>query len=500
MKKIQRRWIYAFLSIVLICICGLIFRKPQTVNAETVNAETVNAKRIADIKTGDLLFMGKNAEGYTGLPCWRVLEKDSDGSVLLLSEYLWKGDGTEAGELIHFNTDETKGNLWTKSEAKQWCADFENAVLADVAGLKIKETTKSDAFFQSPDIVTIQYSKQENLLNKDKVFFLSAEEVAKYMPEKNQRIAYLHDGKNAGKAESWWLRSPRENSNVCAGRVFSYGDLGKNFVYEISAARPAFWADLSSIKSITGTENKGRQIWFIDGAEDPHSYAEPEYYWSDDQKTCTAVTSCVICGKEITENVVGTSEIIKKATEKTEGVCSLTATFTNKIFQTQVKHIPLAKQPEKPTSKPEKRIVSGAKYTVAGSVYKVLSPKAKTVSVVKAKNVKSYIISSTVKIESKIFKVVQVEANSLKAAKIDNVTVGKNVKTLKKNAFAGSKVIKVVLKTKNLKKSQIKGCMSGSKVKKVYVKVGTKAQNKKVLKSYKKFFRKSVIGRKVKIV
>ena len=64
MKKIQRRWIYAFLSIVLICICGLIFRKPQT-----VNAETVNAKRIADIKTGDLLFMGKNAEGYTGLPC-----------------------------------------------------------------------------------------------------------------------------------------------------------------------------------------------------------------------------------------------------------------------------------------------------------------------------------------------------------------------------------------------------------------------------------------------
>lgn len=144
--------------------------------------------------------------------------------------------------------------------------------------------------------------------------------------------------------------------------------------------------------------------------------------------------------------------------------------------------------------------MSGAKYTVAGSVYKVLSPKAKTVSVVKAKNVKSYIISSTVKIESKIFKVVQVEANSLKAAKIDNVTVGKNVKTLKKNAFAGSKVIKVVLKTKNLKKSQIKGCMSGSKVKKVYVKVGTKAQNKKVLKSYKKFFRKSVIGRKVKIV
>ena len=493
-KKMQRSWIYTFISIVLICICSFVFRKPQT-----VYAETVNAKNIADIKTGDLLFMGKSGAGYTGLPCWRVLEKDSDGSVFLLSEYLWKGNGTEAGELIHFNADETMGNIWTQSEAKQWCADFEKAVLSDVSGLKIKETTKSDAFFQSPDIVTIQYSKQDHLLNKDKVFFISAEEVAKYMPEKKQRIAYLHDGKNVGKAESWWLRSPRENSNVCAGRVFSYGDLGKNFVYELSAARPAFWADLSSVTSITGAENKEKQIWFINGAEDPHSYTEPEYHWSDDHKTCTAVTSCSICGKEITENAVVSSKIVKEATEKTEGICSVTATFTNKIFQTQVKNIPIAKQPAKPTPKPEKKIVSGAKYTVAGSVYKVLSPKVKTMSIVKAKNVKNYTISSTVKIEGKTFKVVQVEANALKAAKIVKVTVGKNIKTLKKNAFAGSKATKVVLQTKSLKKSQIKGCMKGSKVKTVYVKVGTKAQNKKVLKSYKKIFRKSVIGRKVKI-
>lgn len=109
-----------------------------------------------------------------------------------------------------------------------------------------------------------------------------------------------------------------------------------------------------------------------------------------------------------------------------------TATFTNKIFQTQEKDIPIAKQPAKPTPKPEKKIVSGAKYTVAGSVYKVLSPKVKTMSIVKAKNVKNYTISSTVKIEGKTFKVVQVEANALKAAKIVKVTVGKNIKTLKK--------------------------------------------------------------------
>lgn len=490
-KKTQKRWIYTFMSAVLICICGLIFQKPQMICAETAKAENT-----ADMKAGDILYMGKTAKGYSGLPCWRVLEKDNDGNVFLLSEYLWKGNGTEDGELIHFNADETKGNLWTKSDAKQWCADFENAVLGDVFGLKIKETTKSDVFFQSPDIVTIQYSKQDFLLNKDRVFFLSAEEVAKYMPDKSSRIAYLHDGKNVGKAESWWLRSPRENSNVCAGRVFSYGDLGKNFVYEISAARPAFWTDLSSVASLTGVENKGKQIWFINGAEDPHSYAAPKYHWSDDNKVCTAVTNCNICGKEITENAVASSKVVKEATEKAEGVLSYTMTFTNKLFLTQVKSVPIEKLPAK---NQDKKIIADAKYTVAGSVYKVLSPKAKTVSVVKAKNVKNYIISATVKIKGKTFKVVQVEANALKGAKIAKVTVGKNVKTLKKNAFAGSKATKVVLQTKSLKKSQIKGCMKGSKVKTVYVKVGTKAQNKKVLESYKKIFQKSVIGCKVKI-
>lgn len=80
-----------------------------------------------------------------------------------------------------------------------------------------------------------------------------------------------------------------------------------------------------------------------------------------DHKTCTAVTSCSICGKEITENAVVSSKIVKEATEKTEGICSVTATFTNKIFQTQEKDIPIAKQPAKPTPKPEKKIVSGSK-------------------------------------------------------------------------------------------------------------------------------------------
>lgn len=72
---------------------------------------------------------------------------------------------------------------------------------------------------------------------------------------------------------------------------------------------------------------------------------------------------------------------------------------------------------------------------MTGSVYKVLSPKAKTVSVVKAKNVKSYTISSTIKIAGETYKVTQVEAKAFKGSKVTKVIVGKNVKVLKPNCI-----------------------------------------------------------------
>lgn len=175
-----------------------------------------------------------------------------------------------------------------------------------------------------------------------------------------------------------------------------------------------------------------------------------------------------------------------------------TAIFPDERFQTQVKNISIEKLPSKTETK-SKKITAGAKYTIAGSVYKVLSPKAKTVSIVKAKNVKSYTISSTVKIQGKTFKVTQIETKAFKDSKIVKVTIGKNVKVLKPKAFAGSKVTKVILKTKNLKKSTIKNCMKSSKVKTIQVKVGTKKENKKILKAYKKFFKKSVLGRSVRL-
>ena len=57
----------------------------------------------------------------------------------------------------------------------------------------------------------------------------------------------------------------------------------------------------------------------------------------------------------------------------------------------------------------------------------------------------------------------------------------------------------MVLQTKLLKKSTVKGCFKSSKVKTVQVKVGTKKQNKKMVKNYKKTFTKKNCGKKVKV-
>ena len=454
----------------------------------------------AEIKKGDHVSMGVADDSYVGTPSWIVLDTadtDGDGAAdkaYLLSEYLWKDK--EGSDTLIFN-QMGKGNKWDSSNVKTWCENFYKNVLKESD--LVKETDISDVAYKDG-----AYKEGESKANK--VFFLSAEEAdnAEYFKDNAARMAYFPGEKYAN---AWWTRSTAKMVNR-VGSVSESGTLGNaNIMDNTKWARPAFYMDLTKDICISKSDNEDVTTWSINVEDTGHKYGEPEYIWSEDNSSCEACTICENCGNEINEKGTVTSEVTKEATEQEEGNTAYTATFTNDKFQTQVKNVPIEKLPAKPEPtpepkpepKPEKKIVAGAKYTIAGSVYKVLSPKAKTVSVVKAKNIKSYTISSTIKIAGKTFKVTQVEAKSLKGAKIAKVTVGKNVKTLKKNAFAGSKATKVVLKTKSLKKSQIKDCMKSSKVKTVYVKVGTKEQNKKMVKSYKKIFKKSVVGKSVTV-
>ena len=77
----------------------------------------------------------------------------------------------------------------------------------------------------------------ENILNGDKVFFLSAEEVRKVaygFIDDNARIANYGDS-----AGGWWLRSPHRDYNA-AGVVSASGGVSAEWVNDTNAARPAF--------------------------------------------------------------------------------------------------------------------------------------------------------------------------------------------------------------------------------------------------------------------
>ena len=82
---------------------------------------------------------------------------------------------------------------------------------------------------------------------------------------------------------------------------------------------------------------------------------------------------------------------------------------------------------------------------------------------------------------------------------ITSITLGKKVKKIKKNAFKGSGINTIIVKTKKLKKTSVKGSLKGSKVKTIKVKIGNKKINKQYVKKYKKIFTKKNAGKKAKV-
>ena len=116
-----------------------------------------------------------------------------------------------------------------------------------------------------------------------------------------------------------------------------------------------------------------------------------------------------------------------------------------------------------------------------------------------AKNAKSVKVPDVVSINGKSYNVTQISAKAFTGSKIRTVTLGKNITNINKNAFAKSKTTKLIVKTKQLKKTAVKGSLKGSKIKNVQVKVGNKKTNKKFVKKYKKIFTKKNAGKKVAV-
>lgn len=83
---------------------------------------------------------------------------------------------------------------------------------------------------------------------------------------------------------------------------------------------------------------------------------------------------------------------------------------------------------------------------------------------------------------------------------VTQVVLGSKVTKISKNAFRGTKVKTLQVKTKKLTKKSVKNSLKGSAVKTVKIKVSKKSSiNKKYVKKYKKYFTKKNAGRRVSV-
>ena len=182
---------------------------------------------------------------------WRVLDEQTNTQnegLFLLSDVLL-GTGTNGG--VYFDSTSPYGNAWQGSDAQDWCKTFYSDSLTTQEQSAVLETTKSDTAFTS-STYSVSFAASENILNGDKVFFLSAEEAensAYGFQNDTARIANY--GNSAG---VWWLRSPYADITDRAGVVDDSGRVRRSIVDSDWAARPAFNLNLNSVLFTSAAE------------------------------------------------------------------------------------------------------------------------------------------------------------------------------------------------------------------------------------------------------
>ena len=245
MRNSVKRWIGALLAACLV----MALLPTAALAADTGKAIQLGASNINgyDSTNGyDYIYYGK----WNSSPIkWRVLDTKTnmanatEGDGLFLLSDVLLGTGDYGG--VYFGSTRPYSNAWQGSDAQDWCETFYNDSLTTQEQSAVLETTKSDGAFTSS---TYRFAASENILNGDKVFFLSAEEAensAYGFTDDNARIANY--GNSAG---AWWLRSPFADipySSNYAGVVFSNGRVFNNIVFNDFAARPAFNLNRNSV-------------------------------------------------------------------------------------------------------------------------------------------------------------------------------------------------------------------------------------------------------------
>ena len=147
------------------------------------------------------------------------------------------------------------------SDIQTWCEDFAQNHLTQAEYQALLPTWKSDAAAVIPGLGiplpgamngTVDFGLVENILNGDRLFLLSAEEITNEQygfSDGSSRIAAFK-----GTAEGYWLRSPHiPTFPLDVGFVFGFGavmdfPVNANFMMELGTyARPACNLDIGSI-------------------------------------------------------------------------------------------------------------------------------------------------------------------------------------------------------------------------------------------------------------
>ena len=233
----------------------------------------------SEIQTGDVVCFGTPdaACGFDGK--WLVLDSEHTNTgapgMFLVSLNLI---GSEQGRPLLFRdigdvsvsfsdrgeafAEEHPGSTdYQGSDIQTWCEDFAQNHLTQAEYQALLPTWKSDAATVIPGLGiplpgamngTVDFDPVENILNGDRLFLLSAEEITNEQygfSDGSSRIAAFK-----GTAEGYWLRSPHiPTFPLDVGFVFGFGivmdfPVNANFMMELGTyARPACNLDIGSI-------------------------------------------------------------------------------------------------------------------------------------------------------------------------------------------------------------------------------------------------------------
>ena len=209
--------------LLLILILGLQFLTTISFAEETEEMPEEETAFISHMQDGDFLYFGE----YWNQPVkWKVLDADATSTgepgLFLLSHYMLRNDG------VTYNSEHVAA--WQGSDAQQWCESFYTAGFSARELPAVAPTTKED---EGGIFYTQNWDASK--LEEECVFFLSAEEAARYIGPNNGDSG-LSATAGDGSIGYWWLRSLQGEK---AGLVIVENKVIADDVFKPWGARPA---------------------------------------------------------------------------------------------------------------------------------------------------------------------------------------------------------------------------------------------------------------------